>query len=385
MKKHEDHQLCPESFLFPINSILAICKSRQLAPAKLTPRLHFDLKSSKGLSDESLAHIKATLSSNLDEINHAIHIESIKESLSTAEYQIESTTINVEDWHLMIQSGDTCYILTKKPAVKRPSSSISLAHSNEVGINNFGNTCFFNAIIQSFFCLHSLKFSLHRYRACPWASELEILLWYIYENDQANTNSQARKYLEKLGPFWNRGGQYDAKLLYLELINKLPEALAKELFFIEREYKLQCISCEFTSSHAEKFAFLQAFDGLTIQKCLLKFIYEDNQPHRVPCERCRGETCEMRVANTVYPSILVFYAENERTLTYDDLRREEGNMRYLLKAVVMRSGPNSKHGHFWTLAINGYEITIISDMLVEKTTFDRAQFKGAYLFFYERQ
>lgn len=240
-----------------------------------------------------------------------------------------------------------------------------------VGLENLGNSCYMNSILQ---CLARAPEFLETLQTAtdPLLVSLAQLLSTMRQ--QAKVVDSLRAFRKVLGthlPKFKSTKQEDAKDLLLELLTytERTHRPAAELFYGKRADKVTCTNCgNQTPAEAELFLvpIERRMDSTDISSYLQRAQNDEFQltgDNRLKCSRCQSQSDASVVSKIVKsPKLLVVYIE-PFDLAGSRIRHSISvteqvtllSRKYALYGVVYHHGSSIHSGHF-TAAVRYYEV-----------------------------
>lgn len=317
--------------------------------------------------------------------------------------------------------------LPKKNVSVINNTNLAPCSSRKVGLNNLGNTCYFNSILQALFMTKKFRNEVLLLDKSGMSvfSKLQDL-FVLLQYSQKVSVSPIEILQVATPPGFQQGQQHDCSELLEYLLDLLhvQEQLAKnsesrmetsnctivhDSFEGCAKIVLRCNICSTSSERIENFRVLQlSFPSDLEDLSITKLIYYYLQPERLcgdnqyHCEACSTLTDGEKVTHiTEIPSRLILTVKH---FCYDVKLQQKSkllhrvkldniialnNISYELYAAVVHFGSRADSGHFYTLARDGDDWFKFNDCSVVKTTLEfLTKLKPPetpYILYYRRQ
>ena len=256
------------------------------------------------------------------------------------------------------------------------------------GLQNIGNTCYFNSLIQALKCLDSFNQITDKFsKTSDLCRELSRC------GKETNNISGIYGELNRLIPQsqkFNIGTQEDSNEIFTLLIDKLPIE-AQNLFKIRYKTCIFCTNCKNLSENSDIQTnmpehFITTWGDHDLDK------YIRNQPSKLPgykCEKCKNEDCII-VKNLVRVGKIISIVMNK----YDrkdlwrypqsvTLRKTEGPTEFRLKSYIEHFGSMSG-GHYTSRGQRDGKLYNFDDSTVSEVS-QLVESPNTYMLFYESE
>ena len=240
------------------------------------------------------------------------------------------------------------------------------------GINNVGNTCFMNSILQLLLSCDDFKKIIKKYSKS--SSEINIVSDFIkeYENDSKSIRPiELKKMISQNINLFDNYNQHDAfefLVLFLDFLNSKCNNEFNNIFNIKTNINIKCkvISCFNESIHSEKDIYLM----LPILNTLDESYREYKSTERIDrdliyCEKCRMKTVSRKMIKIEeWPNNLIIVLKR----FYNNLRKNTKDIEipfkwrhnYKLYGGVIHSG-SSSGGHYYYYRLIDNDWYVLND------------------------
>lgn len=238
-------------------------------------------------------------------------------------------------------------------------------------LNNFGNTCYINTIIQLF--INNTQFMTYiKRKDYPEEYLLDII-------KNIDTSSNLRKFLiclqEKIGDSIKINEQNDASEIYVKILDIFEQEDENSVSFftgIHRKTYI-CTRCMNKREKSENFTSLNLYittESNNLQKSLMR-IFDKEMLDNVECEVCQaGTKTEVKNKITKWPKNLIFlinryHIDYKINIDFDYTRHIELLLnstvnKYSLTGIINHIGAKDI-GHYTYIKISNSSCTEISD------------------------
>ena len=253
------------------------------------------------------------------------------------------------------------------------------------GLQNIGNTCYFNSLIQALKCLDSFNKVIDTY-----SKTSELCKAISKCGKETNNVGSIYSELVKLVPNsqkFNIGTQEDSNEVFTLLIDKLPQE-AQNLFKIRYKTCIYCTHCKNLSQNSDILTNMpEHFTTTWGNHDLNKYIC--NQPSSLPeytCEKCREQKCIM-VKNLVRVGKIIAIVMNKydrkELWNYPQklvVKKIEGPTEFNLRSYIEQFGGMSG-GHYTSRGIRDGRVYNFDDSTVSESNL--VESPNTYMLFYE--
>ena len=302
------------------------------------------------------------------------------------------------------------------------------------GLNNIGNTCFINSVLQSLIFTRPLQnyliFSNHVEKCkikekicflCEFSKFLRLFqkkknltpffilknIKLISKNLKIGRQEDAHEFLIYFLDVLERNFDYFLKKNNKNfIVDDNKNNLIKNIFEGELKSEVQCLKCKNYSKTNEKFITLSLdSNSNSIEKCLSNFFKSENliNENKIFCEKCKKKNdSKKKFFIKILPNILIIHLKrfdnfgrkiqkNIKNLKEIDLNNftlnegKKNGTKFKLYSILVHSGFFSSSGHYFTfLNKNNKNWVEMNDNFVQFVNENYVMNQNGYLFFYEK-
>ena len=302
------------------------------------------------------------------------------------------------------------------------------------GLNNIGNTCFINSVLQSLIFTRPLQnyliFSNHVEKCkikekicflCEFSKFLRLFqkkknltpffilknIKLISKNLKIGSQEDAHEFLIYFLDVLERNFDYFLKKNNKNfIVDDNKNNLIKNIFEGELKSEVQCLKCKNYSKTNEKFITLSLdSNSNSIEKCLSNFFKSENliNENKIFCEKCKKKNnSKKKFFIKILPNILIIHLKrfdnfgrkiqkNIKNLKEIDLNNftlnegKKNGTKFKLYSILVHSGFFSSSGHYFTfLNKNNKNWVEMNDNFVQFVNENYVMNQNGYLFFYEK-
>ncbi|SPQ97838.1 USP domain-containing protein [Plasmodiophora brassicae] len=314
------------------------------------------------------------------------------------------------------------------------------ADSKFFGINNFGNTCYFNSVFQSLYHCRTFRTVLLDYRAQHLADDNDSLLSmlgglfeFIQDNHENSGTLQPREFFARVGeqnPMFVGSQHQDAHEFLHFLLSELSERVSEQkkadgdtaenwvegLFEGALTNQMQCLRCDAISSRDEKFMDLSVdiANHTSLTACLKEFGKREllSRDCKFRCSECHAlQEAYKWMQVKSQPAILICHLKRfkctdameftklsyrvcfSEQLRLPNLSEGVTPRLYDLFAIVVHVGAGASHGHYVAIVRKGTVWYLYDDHVIHALPDDwlqnvfgslhAAEHTDGYILFYQ--
>lgn len=236
-------------------------------------------------------------------------------------------------------------------------------------LNNFGNTCYINSVLQIF--INNDKFM--SFITSKQYTEDNLLYYFSTLNDKTSLKKFLTLLQNKIGKKLNLNEQNDAGELYLIILDIFEkEDTFCTNYFIGKQRKIyKCTKCNIKRTKEENFTYLPIYISHTTNMESFILNFYNKEMLTLECESCKGSTVT-EVKNKIinWPANLIFCInrslfteKNIDNFSYSrnlDFSFKNKSYKYTITGVINHIGCK-EYGHYTYIKIGENIITEIND------------------------
>jgi uncharacterized UBP type Zn finger protein len=269
---------------------------------------------------------------------------------------------------------------------KDPRNQYSFNTNIPGGLQNLGNTCYLNSIIQILRSLNSFRIIL---KNSPTSSSLSDLFNQMDSLQTVIPDKFINK-IRTLNPIFCDNRPHDSKEFFVFLIKQLnDERINTDPIFAWISVKTLMFKCKHTLELNEKFLLITLpngeFSSVTRSAFRKKTRTEGNTYPNFFCDKCNLEQqCYEKKEIVSSPKFVVFYREpNPRWIENLSIIQEFNidDFHLKLRGIVLLHPLSYNMNHYTAIVVKENRWILYNDTSVSYYTSD--QVTGGYLFFYQ--